>query len=254
MAGDWIKMRGNLWDDPRVARICDITDQGEAAVIGGLYWLWATADQHTENGIMPGLTGRSIDRKTGIPGFADALIQIGWLADHPDGVRIINFEEHNGASAKRRSLDAQRKANVRSMSASDADKTRTDEGQIAPTCGAREREEKEISIPDGIDKAHKRAILIRPVEVPDSVWSGFLAIRKAKRAPLSQAALDGIEREAAKAGMTLADTLALCCTRGWQGFKAEWVQDRTQSQQRTTSKADLIAGAAAAIFEDATHV
>lgn len=48
MAGDWIKMRSNLWDDPRVARICDLTDVGEAAVVGGLYWLWATADQHSE--------------------------------------------------------------------------------------------------------------------------------------------------------------------------------------------------------------
>lgn len=30
MAGDWIKMRSNLWDDPRVTGICDLTDQKEA--------------------------------------------------------------------------------------------------------------------------------------------------------------------------------------------------------------------------------
>lgn len=146
MAGDWIKMRGNLWDDPRVAKLCDLTDQSEAAIIGALYWLWATADQHTEDGILPSLTLRAIDRKTGVQGFGNALVAIGWLEDHPDGVRIVNFEDHNGASAKRRSLDAQRKANVRSASASDADKPRTEEGQNAPTCGAREekrREEKE---------------------------------------------------------------------------------------------------------------
>lgn len=90
MAGDWIKMRGNLWDDPRVARLCDLTGQTEAAIVGGLYWLWATADQHTENGIMPGLTLRQIDRKTGVQGLGQALCDIGWLADHPEGVRIIN--------------------------------------------------------------------------------------------------------------------------------------------------------------------
>lgn len=143
MAGDWIKMRGNLWDDPRVAKLCDITDQGEAAVIGGLYWLWSTADQHTEDGVMPGLTLRAIDRKTGVPGLADALIEIGWIADHPGGVCIINFEEHNGASAKRRSLDAQRKANVRSVSASNADNVQTNVGQDAPSCGAREEKRRE---------------------------------------------------------------------------------------------------------------
>ena len=62
MAGDWIKMRGNLWDDPRIASLCDATDQPEAMVIGGLYWLWAMADQHTEDGTLPGLTLKAIDR------------------------------------------------------------------------------------------------------------------------------------------------------------------------------------------------
>ena len=77
MAGDWIKMRSNLWDDPRIAKFCDVTDQPEAMVVGALYWLWATADQHSEDGMMPGLTLRSIDRKTGIKGFGDALVAAG---------------------------------------------------------------------------------------------------------------------------------------------------------------------------------
>lgn len=131
MSADWIKMRGNLWDDPRVARLCDITESGEATVIGGLYWLWASADQHTVDGFMPGLSLRQIDRKTGIAGFGAALCAIGWLTEYPDGVRIEKFDDHNGASAKRRSTDAQRKGSVRKMSASDADKVRTDCGQAA---------------------------------------------------------------------------------------------------------------------------
>jgi len=128
VAGDWIKMRSNLWDDPRVSAICDATDQPEAMVVGGLYWLWATADQHTEDGHMPGLTLRQIDRKTGIQGFGAALCAIGWLTDSPDGVTLANFDDHNGASAKRRASDAQRKANSRSVSARDADTTRTGPG------------------------------------------------------------------------------------------------------------------------------
>lgn len=131
MAGDWIKMRSNLWDDPRVARICDLTDSTEGPVVGALYWLWASADQHTEDGCMPGLTLRQIDRKTGLPGFAAALCEIGWLADDPQGVVIVKFEEHNGTSAKRRCSDAQRKASGRSVSASHADNERTAEGSNA---------------------------------------------------------------------------------------------------------------------------
>lgn len=113
MAGDWIKMRTNLWDDPRLSRLCDLTGQGEAAVVGGLYWLWAMADTHTEDGILPGLTTKAIDRKTGVSGFGDALCAIGWLADHPDGVRIVGFDEHNGASAKKRATTAKRVASHR---------------------------------------------------------------------------------------------------------------------------------------------
>ncbi|MFA5898048.1 MAG: hypothetical protein WC829_02925 [Hyphomicrobium sp.] len=129
MAGDWIKMRGNLWDDPRVGRIADITDTTEATVIGGLYWLWASADQHTENGVMPGLSIRRIDSKTGIKGFGDALVSIGWLADHPDGVSILKFEEHNGSSAKKRCQTAKR---VAAFKAGNAEETNNDEEGNAP--------------------------------------------------------------------------------------------------------------------------
>ena len=111
MAGDWIKMRGNLWDDPRVIKIVDMTDSSEATVVGALYWLWSTADQHTEDGVLLGLSVKSIDRKTGVPGFADALLAIGWIADHPEGIRIVDFEEHNGTSAKKRCQTAKRVAN-----------------------------------------------------------------------------------------------------------------------------------------------
>ena len=117
MSGDWIKMRSNLWDDPRVGRICDLTGCNEATAIGALYWLWATADQHTEDGSMPGLSLQQIDRKTGVKGFSSALIDVGWLADKPHGAVILHFEEHNGASAKKRAQTAKRVASFRSSSA-----------------------------------------------------------------------------------------------------------------------------------------
>lgn len=117
MAGDWIKMRGNLWDDPRIGRLVDMTDTSEAAVIGGLYWLWATADQHTEDGLLPGLSLRRIDSKTGIKGFGQALADIGWIVDHTDAISIVKFEEHNGTSAKKRCQTAKRVSSYRSNNA-----------------------------------------------------------------------------------------------------------------------------------------
>jgi hypothetical protein len=108
MAGEWIKVRTNLWDDPRIGQLCEITSQGEAAVIGGLYWLWATADEHSSDGLLTGMTTRTIDRKTGVQGLGVALVTIGWLAESEEGVTVSRFDEHNGASAKARAQTAKR--------------------------------------------------------------------------------------------------------------------------------------------------
>lgn len=227
MAGDWIKMRSNLWDDPRVARICDLTEAGEAAVVGGLYWLWATADQHSEDGIMLGLTIRAIDRKTGINGFGDALVSAGWLADHPEGVRIVRFEEHNGKSAKRRCSES-----VRKMSARDADKermccgTKTEESQQSSAPREREREDISSSLRSEDKRAPRfdaQAHLVS-MGVDCSIASDWVQSRKQLKAAPTQTAIDGIAREAERAGISLADALAMCCQRGWRGFKAEWVK------------------------------
>jgi len=195
MAGDWIKMRGNLWDDPRITRLCDLTEQSEATVIGALYWLWATADQHSQDGELPGLTARGIDRKTGVPEFAAALVAIGWLADGADGVRIVNFTDHNGTSAKRRITDATRKANVRKLSASDADIEQTEPGQIAPNVGAREKKIKKEKIET---KLQAQAPLVVPDWVPKEQWDGFVAMRVKVRKPLTPRAAQLLFADLAK--------------------------------------------------------
>lgn len=65
--------------------------------------------------------------------------------------------------------------------------------------------------------------LEKPEDVDQQIWEDWLQLRKTKKAPVTQTALDGIAREAAKAGYTLEKALEACCSNGWQGFKAEWV-------------------------------
>lgn len=82
------------------------------------------------------------------------------------------------------------------------------------------------------DKKKTRATAVAtPVGVSDSVWQDFLKVRKAKKAPVTAAALKGIEREAKAAGWTLENALSECCMRGWIGFKAEWVAAAPQVQR-----------------------
>lgn len=142
MSGDWIKMRVNLWDDPRIGRICDLTGVRESTAIGALYWLWATADQHTSDGCMPGLSMQQIDRKTGVKGFSAALVDIGWLADDPQGVVVRHFEEHNGASAKKRAQTAKRVSNLRAGNAEETLDSSICNAASVTQALARDREEK----------------------------------------------------------------------------------------------------------------
>lgn len=61
------------------------------------------------------------------------------------------------------------------------------------------------------------------------VVEDFKALRKAKRAVITQTAINGVKREADKAGITMEAALSMCCERGWSGFKAEWVQRNARS-------------------------
>ena len=102
MAGDWIKMRIDLQDDPSVVAICDTTGLSEFEVIGRLHKLWGWADKHTSNGVTSGVNPKWVDRYVSHSGFSDAMIASGWLAFDDGVLSFPNFEIHNGKSAKSR--------------------------------------------------------------------------------------------------------------------------------------------------------
>ena len=91
-------------------------------------------------------------------------------------------------------------------------------------------------------KTYKRtSALVCPDDVPESVWADFLTLRKAKRAPMTATALQSIQREADKAGISIADELATCCERGWQSFKAEWAAPTRPSARRVPAAENFAA-------------
>lgn len=67
---------------------------------------------------------------------------------------------------------------------------------------------------------------IRPDDVEEKLWADFMTIRKAKKAPITDTAVAGIRRECGKAGIEFREAVAMCCERGWQTFKADWLKDR----------------------------
>lgn len=79
----------------------------------------------------------------------------------------------------------------------------------------------------------KRADPLKPEGVPDQVWADFVAMRKQRRAPVTETALKLLRAEADKAGVTLTEALETCCANGWQGFKAAWLaRDQQQAARR----------------------
>lgn len=50
----------------------------------------------------------------------------------------------------------------------------------------------------------------------------WLAVRKAKRLPLTSSSWERTKREAAKAGLSPAEAVQRCAEKGWAGFGADW--------------------------------
>ena len=147
MAGDWIKMRADLFTHPKVVRIASALKADTLRTVGGLMSVWCLFDAHSEDGHLDGYTPEVLDAHLRWDGFADAMIAVGWL-EHEAGHGLVlpRFDAHNGQSSKRRAMDTERKREVRKLSASDADKTRTRE----------EKRREEVSIPDGIDEGARK--------------------------------------------------------------------------------------------------
>ena len=72
-----------------------------------------------------------------------------------------------------------------------------------------------------------KPITINHINTPDGVdvlvWQDFVAMRKKKRAPITDRVVEGLTKEAQIAGWSLNDALKECVVRGWQAFKADWV-------------------------------
>ena len=80
-----------------------------------------------------------------------------------------------------------------------------------------------------------------PQGVSEDVWRDFCQHRKSVRATVTQTALDGIDREAKKAGWSLEAALRECVVRGWRGFKAEWVKDKQSDKVLSFAEKDELA-------------
>ena len=113
MAGDWIKMRTDLSEDPAVVLISDKMSIDEFGVVGRLHRVWSWFDSQSRNGNAARVTGAFVDRLTCAQGFAQAMQDAGWLVMDDTGLSIPNFDRHNGQTGKARTLARKRQERFR---------------------------------------------------------------------------------------------------------------------------------------------
>ncbi len=107
---------------------------------------------------------------------------------------------------------------------------------VPETEGEAERETEAETEGEG---ARKRASPLPPCpdDVDEQVWQDWLALRKGKRATVSETVLEAARKEAGKAGMSLEAFLRVWCLRGSQGLQAEWLDSKERQQANETTYA-----------------
>ncbi len=113
MAAPWIKVRTNLRDQREVFVVARRLGLARDHVVGLCVRFWAWADSQTTDGTIDGIRPDDLDAIVEHAGFAAALAEAGWLLVDDRGVIIPNFDRHNGESAKKRVLAAERKSRQR---------------------------------------------------------------------------------------------------------------------------------------------
>jgi hypothetical protein len=104
-----------------------------------------------------------------------------------------------------------------------------------------------------VNKSNRKKAPATAVACPDGVnpqtWADWLALRKAKRAPVTETVLKEARAEAAKAGLTLDRFLEIWGFRGSQGLQADWLKPH----ERATSPPGNGRPNAAADFRGKTY-
>ena len=174
MAGDWIKMRADLHTHPKVVRMASALKADRLRIVGGLHSAWCLFDVHSVDGLLEGYNAETLDDLIGFPGFSRAMIAVGWLEENGESLVMPRFEAHNGQSAKRRAQDADRKRNVRKMSAPEADKKRTREEK-------RREDLKDINPPNPPRGREQKKSYPYPEQLDAEAWEEWKAYRREMR-------------------------------------------------------------------------
>lgn len=113
VADVWIKVRTCIAQQREIRIIARSLGLSIPNAVGLCVVFWAWCDSNTADGYIRGLGAADVDDIAGARGFAQAMIDAGWL-ECQDGLLLVpHFTDHNGSSSKQRALAALRMAEKR---------------------------------------------------------------------------------------------------------------------------------------------
>jgi hypothetical protein len=109
VAAEWIKVELHLPEKPEVLEIASLTNLHANTVVGALIKVWGWASRNCNaDGVTTIAALAHIDQLAGHEGFAEGMIEAGWLRVKDTKITFTNFDRHCSQTAKDRALMGRR--------------------------------------------------------------------------------------------------------------------------------------------------
>lgn len=224
----WIKLEKDLLTDPRfVATAMALEERYALAtkaatdrnvttlpastlLLGALARIWVIADTHIGEDDILALSAHQIDKLIGIKGLCEILPNDWLQVLDGDRVKLPNYHEHNGSTAKERSGNALRQQRFR-----DKHKQITVTSRNAVTLPdktkTRPRQEKE-------EEARSRALSVSGLDL--QAWESWISYRAQRKPAIKATSLVAAAEELAGFGSEQSAVVKHSIANGYQGLFA----------------------------------
>lgn len=105
----WIKLTKELSSRPEVIAMSGLLSIDCFGIVGRLSDFWGWVDSNSPDGTVKFIGAAQVDDLVRTPGFAQALVHVGWLEISESGITLPRWDRHNSMSAKARALESEAK-------------------------------------------------------------------------------------------------------------------------------------------------
>ena len=104
----WIKIETHTPDKAEIRQVARLCHCSKADAFLAFFRVFVWLDEQTEDGHVDFFTAADADDIGGLPGLGNALETVRWIMFSQTGAVVSNWDRHNGESAKKRCLAAER--------------------------------------------------------------------------------------------------------------------------------------------------